>query len=438
MNFLILLIKKALRPFVPERFRHLGHFVVAEASSLVYGLPSRGLIVVGITGTNGKSTVVSILHHILSSCGLKIASISSLKVNIDGKEVLRGTAGSAKNTMPGWFDLQKFFSAAKRAGCQVAIVEVTSEGIKQHRHRGIFFDRAVFTNLKPEHIEAHGSFESYRDAKGKLFSALSRWKNGVRTASIVNLDDPSAYYYLNFDADEKWGYGTDEKNGKSSVKTIVADEIKCTKTGISFKIEGTKFESSLIGEFNVSNLLCAITSALSFYLPLEDIRKAVKSAEKVPGRLEVLAEKPVVIVDYAHTPDALEKVYTNSKNLWLSDGGKIIAVLGAAGGGRDRWKRVEFGKIADRYADEIILTNEDPYLEDPEAIVADISHGIKSKNVEIIIDRREAINSALSRAQDNDVVIITGKGAEQSMQTAAGPLYWDDRAVVEELLKEKE
>jgi len=432
---LIKIIIRAFRPLVPERFRHIGHFIVAEASALLYGLPSRGLIVVGVTGTNGKSTVISVLHHILSESGLKVASISSLRENVDGEEKLRGQAGSAKNTMPGWFDLQAFFKRAKKKGCQIAIVEVTSEGIKQHRHRGIYFDRAAITNMQPEHIEAHGSFEAYRDAKGKLFSSLSRWKPGVRTALIVNLDDPSAYYYLHFEADERWGYGADGMNGKRGIKTVLAEEIISTKDGTTFSIDGNKFESSFVGDFNVSNLLCAITIAMSFHLPMELVCNAVKSAPPVPGRLEVVSEKPRVIVDYAHTPDALEKVYLNVKNLWAGEKGKLIVVLGAAGGGRDKWKRVEFGKIADRHADKIILTNEDPYMEDPESIVADVSHGIKNKGFEIIIDRRAAIENAIESAGEKDVVVITGKGAEQAIQTATGSVKWDDREIVKEILE---
>ncbi len=428
---------KLFRPLVPEHIRPVGHFVVAEAGALLYGLPSRGMLVVGVTGTNGKSTVVALLHHVFNKTGLRVASLSSLRENINGTERARGEAGSAKNTMPGWFDLQRFFRRAKKAGCQVVIVEVTSEGIKQYRHRGIFFDRAVITNLQPEHIESHGSFEAYRDTKGKLFTSLHRWKPGVSTASIVNLDDPSAYYYIHFEADEKWGFGVEAENGRGGVKAVIPSRVNVSTQGISFDYGGLTFTSELVGDFNVSNMLCALAVALSFRLPLADIRDALSTAPAVPGRLEVIAEKPRVIIDYAHTPDALEGVYRNVRELWLPTKGRLIAVLGAAGGGRDKWKRPEFGRIASRQADLVVLTNEDPYDEDPEAIVAEIAHGIEKTPFEIIIDRRDAIAHALAQAGPGDVVVITGKGAEQAMQTGAGAVSWDDREVVKDILNNR-
>ena len=427
---------KLFKPLVPERVRPIGHFVVAEAGSLMYGLPSRGLIVIGVTGTNGKSTVVALLHHALSHFGLSVASISSLREKMKDEERVRGTANSAKNTMPGWFELQRFFKKAKRAGCQIAVVEVTSEGIKQHRHRGVFFDRVVLTNMQPEHIESHGSFEAYRESKGKLFKALRRWKPGVSTASVVNLDDPSAYYYAHFDADEKWGFGKVPENARPGVSSVIPTNIQTDRQGISFEYDGHTFKSPLLGDFNVSNMLTTIATLRSLRIPTKDIRDALENVKPIAGRLEVVSKNPTVIVDYAHTPDALEGVYRSVHELWVGEKGRLIAVFGAAGGGRDKWKRPEFGRIANRYAATIVLTNEDPYEEDPEAIVAEIAHGIKETPYQIIIDRKEAIRYALSEARPGDVVVITGKGGERAMQTAEGAVMWDDTTVVKELVKE--
>lgn len=437
MNQIIKFIK-LFRPLVPERFRHIGHFVVAECGALFYGLPSRGMMVVGVTGTNGKSTVVSLLHHVFSHFGLRVASLSSLYEQIGEEREERGKVGTVKNTMPGWFELQRFLKRAKKAGCQVVIIEVTSEGMAQHRHRGVFFDRAVITNLQPEHIESHGSFEAYRKAKGRLFKALGRWKPGVSTASIVNVDDPSAFYYAHFDADAKWGFGLDESNDRPGVSTVIPTKVGKTTLGISFDYGGLTWKSSLVGQFNVYNILCAIATARSFHIPLEDIHKAIEEAPRVPGRLEVVAEKPTVIVDYAHTPDALEGVYRNVHELWLKGKGRLIAVLGATGGGRDKWKRPEFGRIADKHADLVLLTNEDPYSEDPDNIVGDIARGIGDTPYDIIIDREQAIRSAIEEAKAGDVVVITGKGAEQTIMTDEGPVEWDDRDVVRRAINKKD
>ncbi len=381
------LIKKFIPPFLLDWY----HLSLAFLGAILYGFPAQKLKVIGVTGTNGKSTVVNLATEVLEEAGFKVASLSSIKFKIGPKE----WQNSLKMTMPGRLKLQKFLRQAVTANCQYAVIEVTSEGIKQHRQRFIDFEVAVLTNLTPEHIESHGSFEKYREAKGKLFQACQK-------IHIINRDDPNAEYFLQFPAKKKIIYG-----GRTSVKLNL----------------------KLLGEFNYYNALAALQIGLSQGIDLETGKKALEKAESIPGRMEVIYRKPYsVIVDYAHTPDALEKVYGTIT-------GRKICVLGACGGGRDKWKRPELGKIAEKYCDEIILTNEDPYDESAEKILEDIKKGAPS--AQKILNRREAIRKALALAKPNDTVIITGKGSEPWMCVARGKkIPWDDREIVREEFRE--
>jgi len=296
----------------------------------------------------------------------------------------------------------------------------------QHRQRFIRFWTTVLTNLTKEHLESHGGFNNYKRSKSKLFQQLR-----TKGRSIVNLDDPNAGYFLQFPAKEKWGYGIDFKSSEEVNQTVKASSYQLNRKEIDFIVDGQDFKVNFLGKFNLYNILAAISIGLSEKIPLDEIRLALKKAEDVPGRLEMVIKEPfTVIVDYAHTPDALEKVYQTIKE---SFDGRIIGVLGAAGGGRDKWKRPEFGRIAEKYLDKIIITNEDPYGENPQEIINDISVGLKNNMAEEIIDRRQAIHRSLELAQKGDVVIITGKGCEPWMCVARGKkIPWDDRKIVKE------
>jgi len=371
------------------------HFCLAFLGAALYGFPSRKLKVIGVTGTNGKTTVVNLTAEILKEAGFRAASLSSIKFKIGDKE----QPNTLKMTMPGRLKLQKFLRQAVDNSCQYAVIEVTSEGIKQYRHCFINFKAAVFTNLTPEHIESHGSFEKYKEAKGKLFQT-------AKEIHIINGDDPNAGYFMQFPAAKKIVYGLKDKK-------LLPEAMQ------------------LLGEFNAYNALAAIQVGLSQGIDLAVCQRAVAKTEKIPGRMEKVVEKPfTAVVDYAHTPDALEKVY---KTLT----GRKICVLGAAGGGRDKWKRPELGRIAGQYCDKIILTNEDPYEEDPAKILSEISVGIprSQESVFKIIDRRKAIQKALSLAESGDTVVITGKGSEPWMCVAGNKkIPWDDKEVVKEEL----
>ncbi len=406
------MMKSLIKKFIPSFLLSWYHLGLAFLGALVYRFPSKQMKVIGVTGTNGKSTVVEFISRIFGEAGLKTASQSSIRFKVLDKE----WPNTFKMTMPGRFFIQKFLRQAKNSGCEYAILEVTSEGIKQYRHKFINFEMAVFTNLTPEHIEAHGGFENYKAAKGKLFQA-------VRGIHIINIDDKNADYFLQFKARKKYTYGLER--GDINTKNI-------------------QFRLQLAGNFNIYNALAATCVGISQGISLETCKRAVEKVKMLPGRMEEVISEPFrVFVDYAFTPNALEKVYQTLK----PNGAKMVCVLGACGGGRDKWKRPVLGEIAGRYCDEIIITNEDPYNEDPMKIIEQVAKGAENISVnqrldqrksavQKILDRREAIKESLRLAKSGDTVIITGKGCEPWLCEANGKkIPWDDRKIIRQEFK---
>jgi len=336
--------------------------------------------------------------------------------------------------MPGRARIQQFLKKAVEAHCRFAILEVTSEGIKQHRHRFIDFDVAVWTNLSPEHLEAHGSFENYREAKGRFFKK-------TKTVHIINLDDRNASYFLKFPARKKYGYRIksksefrDSKINLNEIEILEAEKKEILNSGVKFSLRNVHFNLKLLGEFNIYNALAAIAVGLSQGIDLDTCKRALEKIEGVPGRMEKVISRPfAVFVDYAFTPNALKQVYqTLTDQLINLSTNQLICVLGACGGGRDKWKRSVLGKLAGQYCHQVIVTNEDPYDEEPIAIINQVASGagVKARKIP---DRRKAIREALRLAKDNDIVIITGKGCEPSICLAKGKqIPWDDRQVVRE------
>ncbi len=429
-------IKKLIPKSVFDFFQPAYHAILAYAGALLYGFPSKKLKVIGVTGTKGKSTVVYLIARLLEDSGRSVAACGSLGFKIKEKE----WPNTLKMTMPGRFRLQKLMAEVVKAGCEYFVLEVTSEGIKQKRHLGIQFDCAVFTNLHREHIESHGSFEKYYQAKQELFEK-------TKNIHVINADDPNFELFSKFSASRTIFYGL--KKGD-----LIAQNLSLSNEGSSFEVYGTIFNIHMAGEFNVMNCLAALGAGVMCGLDLPTMKPALESIKYIPGRMEFIQREPFgVVVDYAHTPESLEQVYKflssklkvsevdltyKPKNLSTN---RLICVLGAAGGGRDKWKRPEFGKIAAEYCDEIILTNEDPYDEIPEKIIDEIFSGIssslkfKSLKVNKVLDRREAIRTALTSTREGDAVIITGKGSETSMVVANGKkIPWSDKEVVKGVL----
>ncbi len=442
-------MKTLIKKFLPVGLLAQYHKVLAILANIIYGRPSEKLIVIGVTGTNGKSTTVNLIASVLEAGGHKVGFTSTVNFKIDKKEWLN----DKKMTMLGRFALQKLLKQMVGAGCDYAIIETSSEGVKQSRHLGVNYDVAVFTNLTPEHLESHGSFENYQTAKGVLFKKLSQDRKKkikgkiINKVSVVNLDDEYASYFLQFPADQKIGYGVNFISDITGVDEIRASDISLTNAGSEFKIKSasrrTEFKINLLGRFNIYNALAAISLGQSQKIADEKIANGLAKVKGVAGRLEFIDQGHnfQVLVDYAPEPESMKQLYQTIDDLKLTEG-RIIHLLGSAGGGRDKSRRPILGELAGQRAQFVVVTNEDPYDEDPQEIIDQVAEGAikagKSLNQELfkILDRREAINKSLSLAGPGDLVLITGKGSEQAICLERGrKVKWDDRQVVREELK---
>ncbi|MBI4134717.1 MAG: UDP-N-acetylmuramoyl-L-alanyl-D-glutamate--2,6-diaminopimelate ligase [Candidatus Sungbacteria bacterium] len=437
MDRILYVVKKVVPKAMFRFLQPAYHWVLALAGAIWYRFPSRKLVVIGVTGTNGKSTVVEMLHELFSRAGYKTASLSSVRFKIGEDEIENRFIMS----MPGRFFVEGFLRQARDAGATHVILEVTSEGIKQFRHKYIRFAAAVMTNLTPEHIESHGGFENYKKAKGKLFEIL----DGAGT-SVVNLDDRYAEYFLSFPAKEKIGYTLSEAKvpqkarlaqGRQTPKVVAPARYEVDERGIRLYFrEGWEVSAPLTGRFNAENMMAAIAVSEAFGVSHETMRRVFEAFKGVAGRMEKIPARGfAVIVDYAFTPNALRQVYATLKE---NGARRLICVLGGTGGGRDKWKRTVLGEIAGEHCAEVFVTNEDPYDENPRQIMDEVKRGVemKTKHVRVIEDRREAIRAAISFAGEGDAVVVTGKGSEPLMVLARGEkISWDDRDVVREELK---
>jgi len=425
-------MKKLLKKIIPDWMISIYHFKLAFLGAFFYGFPSRRLKVIGLTGTKGKSTVVMLAGTILRQGfgEARVGWVSSLTINNGKNEVMN----PYHMTMPGRFFIQKTLAEMVKNGCEYALVEVTSEGIKQYRHEFINFTGAVFTNLAPEHLEAHGGFANYRKTKEKLFAAAAKNEDSF---GVYNLDDKNVEAFLKYSIKNKFGYGIkcQNPNGQFPINDkFQISNVKLEANGSEFEINGAQFKTRLLGEFNVYNCAAAVGVGQACGVSLKDTSMALGKIQSIPGRLEIINESQdfTVVVDLAHTPDSFEKVFKLFKNLPHN---KIIVVFGSAGGGRDKWKRPELGKIASENSDHIIICNEDPYDELPETICQEIAAGCQKVKPEIIVDRRQAMAQALSLAQKNDIVLILGKGTEQTMVIGDKKYDWDDRIIAREEIK---
>ena len=467
MDKILHIIKRHIPVKLFNALQPVYHYLLAALAAVWYGWPSNKLIVVGITGTTGKTTSLYLTAKILASAGYK-TGFTSTAIFFDGKNEW---LNDKKMTMAGRFFTQKMLKQMVKNGCQYAIVETTSQGIEQYRHRFINYDILIFTGLYPEHIEAHGGFEKYREAKGKLFAHLKNGKtkyvndkkyivkadsglkkieaNRVKKTIIANADDETADYFLDFWAESKYAYKFNPKrsgqipNPKSQIHIVEYGNIKQAGQGINFVVGEIEIKLNLLGEYNAANAMNAVLLGLAQGINLEKIKIGLEKIKGIPGRMEIIKNiEPAftVIVDYAFEPEALKKIYATILKLEHS---KIIQVLGSAGGGRDAARRPQLGNLAGENADVVIITNEDPYDDDPKLIIDQVAAGAENagkvigQNLFKIEDRRQAIKKALTLARKNDVVLITGKGCEQAICVANGEkIKWDDRGVVgEELLK---
>jgi len=413
-------------------FQPFYHGALAVLASYYYGRPGFKMQVVGVTGTAGKSSTVRMLAHILNIEHKKCGFITTVSFHDGNLESLNQHGLS----MPGGPLLQKQLSLMLKNGCKFAIVECTSEGLAQNRHLGIGFGTAVFTNLHSAHTEAHGGFENYKKAKGKLFETLSS-KTG---ATVVNLDDSHADYFLNFPAKNKIGITQDPaKKFYQQVKVMLLTDIESGEN-LGFALEHAAFVLPLTGEFNAYNAGLAAAAAEHLGVNLHASAQALKNFSGSAGRMEEIkaGQNFRVFVDYAPEPAGMEAALKAVANLPHN---RIIHVFGSTGGHRDIKKRFEFGTISARFADEIFITNDDVYDSDPAKIAGDVETGIlqagAGKKHQTILDRKTAIAAALGDAKAGDIVIITGKGSEQFLVLPGNKrIFWDEREVVKKALSQ--
>jgi UDP-N-acetylmuramoyl-L-alanyl-D-glutamate--2,6-diaminopimelate ligase len=421
----VAIVEQDVRTTIPSLRTTDARRAASIAAAAYYGEPGSKLSIYAVTGTNGKTTTVGILRHLLDSPKSRAASIGTLGVlfGSEGAPIL----GGAGLTTPGAIELQRVLRELVDAGVRSVAMEVSSHSLDQRRIEGIRFDAAIFTNLTRDHLDYHGSMEAYRETKLRLVGYLA--DGGV---AVVNQDDPN------------W---TSLRAARHKVTFgIHATTASVRATDIAFSPRGSDWTLStradnrqarvhlpLIGSFNVANALGAAAAAWARNWRIEEIAERLGTLPQVPGRLELLHEHPTVLRDYAHTPDALERALDAVRPFTT---GRLIVVFGC-GGDRDRGKRPEMGRIAEERADHVIITSDNPRTEDPERILDDIAAGMRRTDYERIEERRTAIARALEIADPaGDVVLLAGKGHETYQIRGTTQLRFDEREIVGELLGE--
>ncbi len=393
---------------------------LAELSSRFYGEPEKKLKLVGITGTNGKTTVSYLIKKILETAGKTVGIIGTNEIIVGKRDV--GIKSSTPTT-PNSLELRQIFSRMLEMGAEYVVMEVSSHALDLHRVSGLNYDVGVFTNLTQDHLDYHKTMENYFAAKSKLFD--------ISDVGVINGDDEYGARLLKTVPCRTVSVGAVDSD-------LLASDIEIDSMGCKFNLEyqGKKHPVSLAisGMFSVYNAMCAIGAALGLGIDIETAAQAISSAEGVKGRLERVPTNTdySVIIDYAHTPDGLENVL-NAVNAFKK--GRCIAVFGC-GGDRDATKRPVMGEIGTRLADVAVITSDNPRTEDPEKIIADIVAGAEGGEYKVIVNRREAIGYALSIAQKDDIVILCGKGQETYQIIGKEKTHFDEREVVKELLGE--
>lgn len=452
-----------------QKVKNSYHWCRALLANVYYGFPSKQLYVIGVTGTNGKTTTVNLIASILERAGFLVGVSSTVNVCIGKKR----KTNASKFTTPDAFSYQRFLADCVKAGCRFAVVEVSSHALDQYRDWGTDYDCAVITNVTREHLDYHVTMEDYRRAKQRLFRRVafnSGSKQGCPSGVIVvncDMERPGdfilggrdrIYIYrkekIAGDPYNKLSVGKKGSTQKADnmLKTLTlepshmleARKLASDSRGSSFRVDGTSYHLKIPGVFNVENALAALAVGRICGIPEKTAKQALESFAGVSGRMEYVANKKgiSIIIDYAVTPDSMEQVgsLVSGNFLQRKKGGSLIWVFGSCGN-RDRGKRPIMGEIGARHADVVIITNEDPYYEDPTRIIDEVFSGVlrsgtkkENQNAFRIFDRREAIEKALTMAKEGDTVLITGKGAEENMKIGDALVPWNDRSVVEEVL----
>jgi UDP-N-acetylmuramoyl-L-alanyl-D-glutamate--2,6-diaminopimelate ligase len=413
-----------------------GREALAWLCAAFHGFPSRRLILIGVTGTDGKTTTVNLIHSILTAAGFGAGMISTVNAVIGDRVYDTGL----HTTTPEAPEVQRYLREMVEAGLTHAVLETTSEGLAQHRVTACDFDIAVLTNLTHDHLDFHGTWENYRAAKAYLFELLhSSARKGLPKTSILNAEDPSYDYFRRIPADRYLSYAREKP------ADLMAEEMRFEPGRTRFiartPVGAIPVETLLVGEHNVSNILAAVGVGVALGLPLEAIAEGVRRFPGVPGRMERIDEGQdfIAIVDFAHTPNALEHALRIARRM---TSGRVIVVFGSPGL-RDVQKREMMGRVAGRLADRSVITADDPRTEDLEAILEAIAEGVRAEGraegVDFwrIPDRAEAIRFAVSLAKPGDLVIACGKGHEASICYGTVEYPWDEREVMRAALRER-
>lgn len=427
-------IRKTVKRFIPRglfrRIEPAGHLAEAVVLNILNGFPARGLKVIGVTGTNGKTTTAFLIHRMLHKSGKKVGLMSTVAYGV-GDDIRPQMTHMTTSSVP---VIMKRLKEMRAAGVEWLVLETTSHALAQHRVWGIPYTIAVMTNITHEHLNYHGTFERYVQAKRMLFRQTDRNKRGLRVG-LVNADDPNAEVFARAISHPVL-YGT----GNADLR---ATNIKLSPDHVSYVAQygdrKYRITCQLPGSFNVYNSLAAVGVGEAVGLSAKQIERGIAALDGVEGRMTNIDEGQgfTVVVDYAHTPDSFEKLFRDMKPVVK---GKLIVLFGSLGGG-DEAKRAEQGQLAGTYADEVIVTEEDNRDEDPERIRRMIAEGAEAagkkldKDLFLVANRREAIQLAFSHARKGDTVMLLGKGHEKTIERANETISWDEAAEARKALK---
>jgi UDP-N-acetylmuramoyl-L-alanyl-D-glutamate--2,6-diaminopimelate ligase len=395
---------------------------LALLSNRFYDYPWRKLKLVGVTGTNGKTTITYLVRSILQENKKKVGLVGTIAYWIDQQKI------DAPNTTPESLDLQRMFARMTEEGIYAAVMEVSSHALAMHRVDETEFDVAVFTNLNHEHLDFHLTMDAYREAKGRLFRKIKK-EVGV---AVINRDDPQWKYFYDLTEAKRWTYSLTSPDADFYAKSYA-----CMPDGTSIQLVTPQGEltlqTKLIGESNVYNTIASAAVGLALKIDPQVIKSGLENAEVVPGRMESIRAGQAfnLWIDYGHTPYAFEVLLKTARKMTQ---GRLLFLFGC-GGDRDQGKRPLMGKVASHYADRIYLTEDNPRSEDPQEIVAQIMEGMEDKDkVEVIIDRKEGIRKAMEDAQPGDTLILAGKGHEEHQIIGDKKLHFSDKETALELL----
>lgn len=417
-----LLVERPVAENVPTVLVSDTRRAMAVIAAHFYHYPTKELKVIGVTGTNGKTTTTHLIGQILQDVGQPAGVIGTIGMKVKDRTY------PVNNTTPEMIDLQKGFRMMREEGLDYAVIEVSSHALDLGRTRGIEFHIAVFTNLTQDHLDYHQTMDKYRQAKGQLFSQLGNHYQpdyGKSQIAVLNADDPATDYYQRLTPAQVVTYGIKQS------ADVRAEAIEISSTGTSFRLHtfqgSIDVQLQLVGMFNVYNALAATAVALIEGIPLAKIKESLENITGVDGRFELVsADMPfMTLVDYAHTPDSLENVLLSIREFAKE---KVICVVGC-GGDRDRGKRPQMARIAEKYSDLTVITSDNPRSEQPEQIIEDMIQGLQEDHYAVYVDRKEAIEYAISQAEPGDVVLIAGKGHETYQEIQGVRYEFDDRKV---------